>query len=456
MWQPSRRTILLSAGAAVTSCTPHLPMAVDKVNVAVLGLGFRGTYHLALLGERARIVAICDVNQERLDRGQAQVKRQTGEQPRAYKDLRQVFDDKAVQAVFMALPNHWHALATIWACQAGKDVYIEKPACHNPYEGRKMVEAARKYNRLVEVGAQSRSLPHKIKAMDLLHRGVIGKVYLAKGLCYKWRPSIGHKADEAAPAGLDWDKFLGPAPMRPYNELRYRYNWNFFWDTGGGDIGAQGPHEIDVARWGLGKPGLPQSVVSTGGKYVFRDDQETPNTQIATFDYGDSEIVFEVRGLSTGSEGGLGDDSYVRDLSDKARRGMEHFMRVRTGNVIGNLFYGSEGWMAIDLEGFQVYKGARSVKIMDERSGLDFKNDGTIPHVENFLAAVRSREHKSLRADIEVGVTSANLINLANISYRLKRLLKYDDAAHCFVGDSEANTYLTREYRAPYVVPDQV
>ena len=222
--------------------------------------------------------------------------------------MREVFDDKNVEAVSMPLPNHWHALATIWACQAGKDVYVEKPACHNIFEGQQMIEAARKYKRMVQIGSQSRSMAHKIKAMQLLHEGVIGKVYLAKGLCYKWRKSIGHKPDEPVPPGLDWDKFLGPAPMRAFNELRFHYNWHWFWDTGNGDIGNQGIHEMDIARWGLGKPGLPKSVVSTGGKYVYDDDQETPNTQIATFDYGDAELMFEVRGILTGSEGGLAAD----------------------------------------------------------------------------------------------------------------------------------------------------
>jgi predicted dehydrogenase len=452
----SRRTFVLSAAVGLPACTKKsLPVTGDKVNVAVVGLGLRGVYHLkgwgALPG--ARIVAVCDVDQPALERGQAQVKRQTGSQPRAYKDVRQVFDDKEVHVVSMAVPNHWHALATIWACQAGKDVYIEKPACHNPYEGWKMVEAARKYNRMVQVGAQSRSLPHKRKAIDLLHRGVIGKVYLAKGLCYKWRPSIGHQPDTSVPAGLDWEKFLGPAPLRPYNDLRCHYNWNFFWDTGNGDIGNQGPHEMDVARWGLGKQGLPQSVVSTGGKYVFNDDQETPNTQIATFDYGDSEIVFEVRGLSTGGEGGLGSDNYIRDLSDNTRKFLGHFGLVKGSNVIGNLFYGSEGWMSVNAKGFQVYKGQHAEKTIDESWN---GTDDTSPHMENFLEAVRTRNFKCLNADIEEGVISANLVHLANISYRLKRFLKYDDAAHRFVNDAEADAYLTRMYRAPYVVQDQV
>ena len=203
--------------------------------------------------------------------------------------MRKLFEDKNVDAVSMPLPNHWHALATIWACQAGKDVYIEKPACHNVHEGRKMIEAARKYKRMVQVGSQSRSTPHKMEAIAKLQDGVIGKLYQSKGICYKRRVSIGHKPDTPTPPGLNWDLFLGPAPMRPFNELRFKYNWHWFWDTGNGDIGNQGVHEMDMARWALGV-GMPASVVSTGGKYVYDDDQETPNTQLARFDYGNAEI----------------------------------------------------------------------------------------------------------------------------------------------------------------------
>jgi predicted dehydrogenase len=459
MWQPSRRTFIFSAGASIlasSACRRAVPKwQGQKVGVAVVGLGLRGVGHCRAWSQipGSRVVAVCDVNQQSLDRGRSLVVRAGGQQPKAYQDFRQVLDDKEVQAVVLAVPNHWHALATIWACQAGKDVYVEKPACHNPYEGAKMVEAARKYNRIVQVGSQSRSMPHKRKAMELLHSGVIGKVYLAKGLCFKWRPSIGHQADAPTPAWLDWDKFLGPAPMRTYNELRYRYNWNWFWDTGNGDIGNQGPHEMDIARWGLGKTGLPKSVVSTGGKYGVDDDQETPNTQIATFDYGDSEIVFDVRGLSTGGEGGLGSDDYVRDVSAGMRKFLQRFGRLEGENVIGNLFYGSEGWMALNVHGFQVYKGHQSEKIMEGKSNL---KDDTAPHIENFLEAVRSRDCNCLNADIEVGVTSTNLIHLANASYRVKRLLKYDDTNHCFVNDDEANAYLTRQYRPPYLVPDKV
>jgi predicted dehydrogenase len=238
--------------------------------------------------------------------------------------------------------------------------------------------------------------------------------------------------------------------MRPFNPLRFAYNWHWFWDTGNGDIGNQGIHEMDIARWGLGRSGAPKSVVSTGGKMVFDDDQETPNTQIASFNYGDAELMFEVRGLSTGDEGGLGSD--------------------RSGNVIGDLFYGSEGWMAVSAGSFQVYKtpkaptaeGGRATGPLNARKAekvMDEKHDAlgdTGPHMENFLAAVRSRNHKDLNADVEIAVASANLVHLANASYRVKRELQYDEATRKFVNDKEADQYLTRKYRAPYVVPDKV
>ena len=388
----SRREFL-AAGAAFTAA--HAMGANERVNVAVIGVGGRGTDHLRtyMTLPEARIVAVCDVNQAAREVASALVQKQTGEKVKEYEDLRKAFEDKDIDAVSITTPNHWHALATIWACQAGKDVYCEKPACYNVHEGQRMIEVARQTRRIVQIGSQSRSVPHKIQAMKLLHEGAIGKIYMAKGLCFKRRKSIGHADDGPVPAGLNWDIFLGPAPMRPYNSLRYKYNWHWFWDTGNGDIGNQGVHEMDICRWALGDVGWPKSVVSTGGKYIYQDDQETPNTQLASFDYGDREIVFEVRGVLTGSEGGL------------IRRG---------GNFVGNILLGSDGWMAIDSEGFQIYKGERSELAMDVK-----KEPGgdTAPHMTNFLQAVRSRQYQDLHADVAVGVQSAGLWHLANCSY---------------------------------------
>jgi predicted dehydrogenase len=432
---PDRRGFLqAAAGAALTSS--KVLGANERVGVAVVGLGGRGRAHMNeyIKLPNARITALCDVDQASLERGQALVEKATGEKPKGYSDMRKLFEDKDVEAVSMPLPNHWHALATIWACQAGKDVYIEKPACHNVWEGKKMIEAARKYNRMVQIGSQSRSIPHKMKAMALLNEGVIGKVYSSNGLCYKRRPSIGRKPDGPVPPGVNWDLFLGPAPMRAFNENRFKYNWHWFWDTGNGDIGNQGVHEMDIARWGLNRLEHPLSVVSTGGKYVYDDDQETPNTQLVQFDYGNgTELTFEVRGLLTDQAGALPMDGR---------------------NCIGNRFYGADGYLVVDDDGFQVYKGEKREKVMDEK--LERGKSTTGLHMDNFLQAVKSRKHKDLTADVEIGVISANLCHLANISYRLKRRLVFDPKTWRFTGDAEANKMLTREYRKPYAVPENV
>ena len=438
--ESSRRTFLRTAGAAALTAASYSRIvgANDKVNVAVVGLGGRGQNHMDSYLEIAgcRISALCDVNQAAVERAQTKVAKKSGEAaPKGYGDMKDVFADKNVDAVSMPLPNHWHALATIWACQAGKDVYIEKPACYNMFEGKQMIAAARKYGRMVQVGSQSRSMPHKIKAMQLLAEGVIGPVHTAKGLCYKRRKSIGHMDDLAqVPAGLDWDKFLGPAPIRKYNELRFKYNWHWFWDTGNGDIGNQGVHEMDIARWGLGNVGLRASVASSGGKYAYVDDQETPNTQFASFDYGGKQIQFEVRGVHSCTEGGLTQD--------------------KSGNVIGDLFFGTDGWMAVNGQSFQVYKGeGPGEKTLDEKaiSGKD-----TTPHMENFIAACRTRKHTDLTADVEIGVASADLCHMANIAYRVGRTLKFDSSKMAFGNDAEANRMMTRDYRKPYVVPEKV
>ena len=430
-----RDFVRVAASAAIATQAHPILGANDRVNMGVVGLGGRGNDHLKnyLTLPMANIIALCDVNQAGLERGQARVSR-GGEAPapKGYADMRKLFEDKEIDAVSMATPNHWHALGAIWAMQAGKDVYCEKPASYNMFEGYQMLAAARKYGRMVQIGSQSRSIAHKMKAMQMLQDGFIGKVYMAKGLCFKRRKSIGHKADEPTPPGLNWDLFLGPAPMRAYNELRFRYNWHWFWDTGNGDIGNQGVHETDIMMWGLGKTTLPKTVFSSGGKLVYDDDQETPNTQMATYDWGDGTIgMFEVRGLLTGTEGGI----------------------PKRQNAVGNLFYGSDGWMAIDGSGFQVYKGENDEKVLDEKRS----DNDTAPHMQNFLDAVKSRKHQDLRAEIEIGSRAAALCHLANMSYRLGRKLTFDDKTRKFVNDAEANRAMTRNpYRAPYVVPEKV
>ncbi len=423
-----RRTFLAGMGGALST---RAFGANDKVNVAVIGLGGRGKDHLNayLKLPGARIAALCDVDTAQTERASQIVEDATGSKPKIYQDLRKLYDDKEVDAVSIATPNHWHALATIWACQAGKDVYCEKPASYNIFEGQQMLNAARRYNRMLQIGMQSRSQEHSRRAVQLVRDGAVGKVYMAKAICYKRRPSIGHTPEEPVPAGLNWDIFLGPAPMRPFTKNRFHYNWHWFWDTGNGDIGNQAIHQIDVARWGLNRT-VPKGVVSTGGKFVYDDDQETPNTQIATFDYGDAELVAEVRGLPTGSE------------SD---------VRFDGGNAVGNVFFGDKGYLTIDDKGFRTFLGPKREPGPSGESG----KEGTGPHMQNFIEAVKGRRYQDLHGDVAEGVSSVYLVHMANISYRLGRRLIVDPDPLTFKNDAEANAMKTRpEYRKPYVVPN--
>lgn len=435
MSSSTRRTFVQSCAAGWTAASwSRVPQANDRIQLAVIGLGARGREHVSYyagLKSRCRVAAVCDVYQPSLERGAALAEKESGETPRTYRNMDDLFLDHAVDAVSLALPNHWHALATIRACQAGKDVYVEKPASHTVFEAIQMVKAAQKYERIVQVGLQSRSMPHKRRAIELLRERVIGAVYAARGLCFKRRKSIGHVADSPAPAGLDWDRFLGPAPFRPFNANRFLYNWHWFWDTGNGDIGNQGVHEMDVALWGLNQT-VPRALFSSGGKFIYDDDQQTPNTQTAVFRYGRQELTFEVRGLPSGEEAGIPPDE--------------------NGNHIGNIFLGSDGWMALSDAGFRVFSSTSTLKLEDKPIG-DFD---TTPHMANFLDAVHSRRASSLTASIETGIISAIHCHLANASYRTGRQLNIEGPDYAATGDAEANRLLKGQYRAPYVVPEQV
>ena len=449
---PARRQFVKVAAAAVATARFPILGANDRINVGIVGLGGRGADHIesyASLDSDSRIAALCDVNQSARERAAAQVRKLKGYEAKEYADMRALFESKDIDAVSLPLPNHWHALATIWACQAGKDVYVEKPACHNIYEGRQMVAAARKYNRMVQVGSQSRSMAHVMRAMKLLQEGAIGEVYHARGLCFRRRFSIGHTPDEPVPAGLDWDRFLGPAQWKPYSKNKFAYNWHWFWDTGNGDIGNQGVHQMDICAWGLGRTAWPASVSSLGGKFVWKDDQETPNTQQATLDFGDAQITFDVRNLPTPPEGLAG---------------------MHRPDYTGNIFFGDGGFLVLDHSGLQVVKSAAAhlvgasgadagsaekyEKVADEKPNEE--TDSTAAHMKNFFDAIRARDHKLLHADVEIGTRSAALCHLANISYRVGRTLRVAQSSGRFLGDEEANALLTRNYREPFVVPREV
>ena len=434
-------------GAATAASAMQVWGANDRINLAIVGLGGRGGgAHLRTFSKLsgARLMGLCDVNQAARERAQARLRTAGGEKAKEYEDMRDVFADASVDAVSTATPNHWHALAAIWAMKAGKDVYGEKPASHNIHEGLELLKTARSTKRMLQVGSQHRSTPFKMQAINALKGGLIGDIYQAKGLCYKRRKSIGHKPDEPTPPGLNWEMFLGPAPLRPYNELRFRYNWHWFWDTGNGDIGNQGVHELGIARWGMGEPQWPKVAYAHGGKFVYDDDQETPNTLTANFDFGGRELVFEVRGLNTGAEGDIPPPRRSSDPPVTAPKGGRplHVM-------IGNLFYGSEGWAAMTNSGFQAFKGDSNELVMELYP--DRETDAVALHMQNFLDACHSRKHEELHDEISIAHMSASMCHLANISYRVGRPLMLDGGPQ-FKDDAEATALLTREYRKPYVL----
>ena len=384
-------------------------------------------------------------------------------------DVRKALEDKDLDAISIATPNHWHALMTIWACQAGKDVYVEKPMSHNIHEGRVAVQAARKYNRIVQHGTQSRANSSWPQLAALAKSGEYGKLLVSRALCYKRRKSIDVKPETPAPAEIDFNLWLGPAQTRPHHGNLVHYNWHWFWDFGNGDIGNQGVHQYDVARWLIPNAKWPTSVLSLGGRFGYKDQGETPNTQMTIMDYGDTKMIFEVRGLETPSLYG---------------QGVGNILHFEAGVVAGGKFF-PKG----DASKGEVLK---KVEVAGE------KPEGN--HFGNFINCMRSRKVEKLNADIEVGHISSGLCHLANISYRLGkdepfdvknqavkgndfasetlarmaehltanavkldqtqlrvgRKLTWDGESESFIGDAQANALLTRNYRDGFVVPQKI
>lgn len=419
----------------------------ERMNVAVIGIRGQGAAHIDNWCEikdksNVRLKTLCDVDEQYFAEKSKLVFDKTGFKPLTEWDMRRVYDDKEIDAVSMAIPNHWHALATIWGCQAGKHVYVEKPASHNIFEGRKMIEAARKYNVRVQVGFQNRSIGSVRKAIEFLHGGGIGDVYMARGLCIKPRDSFGIVKDSAPPATLHYDRWLGPAPYRQYNEKKGHYNWHWFWDTGNGDTGNQGPHQFDIARWGLNKNEHPVSVYSAGGVFAIDPKecaQETPNTQNSVFKYGDGKMLeFETRGRYSNEESSLG---------------------IR----IGNVFYGSDGYLELNGPRWKAYRKRETTPFAGSENNVGkaedvnshVANDG-VNHWMNFIDAIRAGSDQKLNCDINDGFYSSALPLMANISYRLGRGLKFMGEYEKFANDPEADTMMTRVYRKPYVVPNEV
>jgi len=410
---------------AASAASGDVRGANKEIRVACIGLRGKGSAHMNGLESvaGAKVVALCDVDQSVLKARAEQLAKRTGRKMKQFTDYRKLVEDREIDAVSIATPNHTHSLIAITAMQAGKDVYVEKPCSHNVWEGRQLVAAARKYRRMCQHGTQGRSSPAIREAIGKLGEGVIGEIYMARGLCFKWRPSIGHTPDEPVPPGVDYDLWLGPAPKRPFNRNRFHYNWHWHWDYGNGDMGNQGVHEMDMARWGLGV-GLPTKIHAAGGHFMF-DDQETPNTLVCAFEYPAEKkmLVFETRHWITNHEGfGSG-----------------------ASNAVGVTFYGSEGYMQVKYFGYKTYLGK---KREEGPSGSSGPNE-----YERFIAGVRSRKHEDLGVEIEDGHLSSALCHLGNISYRLGRTVVFNPKTETFPGDDEACAMLSRDYREPYVVP---
>jgi predicted dehydrogenase len=444
----------------------------EKVRIACIGFNGRGMNHIESYAKMAdvEIVALCDADSSLFPKGIAAIEKAGKPAPKTYQDIRKLLENKEIDAVSIATPNHWHALAAIWAMQHGKQVYVEKPVSHEVSEGRRMVEVSRKTGRLCQVGTQSHSSKAIIDAIAYMHEGNLGKIRLARALCYKRRKSIGKvAAAKAPPSGVDYDLWLGPAPMKPVMREQFHYDWHWQWDYGNGDLGNQGIHQMDIARWGLNKMTLPNGVMSLGGRFGYVDDGETPNTELSFFDYGDSHLIFEVRGLET----------------DKLPP-----VKGAPGVGVGNIFYGEKGVMSItDNYGHAVAYDNDGNKLAEFNGGGD--------HFRNFIQAVQSGKREDLHADIEAGHISSALCHLGNISYRLGseqpfdnktgafgddkdaletihrtaehlitngivladskymlgEKLRIDPSTETFVGNRKANSMLTRHYREGFVVP---
>ncbi len=449
MKRSAQSTVGAAAAASLWGTSAAWAGANETVRVAVIGIHGMGQSHIASYSalKNVRVAALCDVD-ENLFEGviKKYFTNKNLPRPKTYTDIRKLLEDKDIDAVSIVTPNHWHTLAAIWSMQAGKHVSVEKPCCHNFFEGQQLVKAAKKYNVIVQDGAEQRSNPCAQSMAEFLHSGKLGEVYLAKGLCYKWRDTIKHTPDEPVPAGVHYDLWLGPAPKRPFSRNRFHYNWHWNWDYGNGDMGNQGVHEMDVARWGLGVK-LPTRVCAMGGHFMFDDDQNTPNTLMAIFEFenpdgrGDKKKIlqFETRHWISNRE----DMMWTRGSADAQTGYM-----VSGDNTIGNLFYGSEGYMAKTVEKWQAYMGK------NREPGATGKGLGN--HYQNYINAIREADPKEFNKNIEAGFYSCALIHLGNISYRLGRSQDFDPVKQRFIGDDEANAMLRREYRKPFVVPEDV
>jgi predicted dehydrogenase len=485
MTRQSRRSFLKSTLAtaatvtvAGTKSSGKVVGANDTIRIAIAGLNGRGGSHVDAFAkmEKVEIAYLVDPDQRTYKKRLASIDKKGSAAPTCVQDIRKALDDKTLDAVTIATPNHWHALMTIWACQANKDVYVEKPCSHNIHEGRVAVQAARKYNRIVQHGTQSRASSQWETYRAIAKSGKLGKLLVSRALCYKdggtggnTRGNIGTKPTKAPPGELDFNIWLGPAKEQPYHENLVHYRWHWFWDFGNGDIGNQGVHEMDKARWVIPGATWPTTVISLGGRFTGPDQAETPNGMVTVMDFGGTLLIFETRGQPSKPYYG---------------QGVGNILHFEGGTIAGNKFYAKGSEKAEDLP----------------KLGVEPERKPKGEHFKNFIDCMRSRKVDDLNADIEVGHYSAGLCHLSNLSYqlgkeepfnaktqavsgnefatealgrmeeylrgngvkidgtslRVGRKLVFDGSSEKFKNDSEANTLLTRAYRAPFTVPDRI
>ncbi len=427
----TRRTFMLAAAGSMAPALLSSASVNERFTVAMMGFRGRGRQLLHGFAElpEVRVKTICDVDQRLFDEAVASVADRQGQSPGVETDFRRLLEDPDIDAVVMGTPTHWHAIPTIMACQAGKHVYVEKPAGHNIAEGRAMLEAARRYDRVVQVGIQSRSGENYSEACTYIRTGALGKIVFAKGWESARQRGIGYPADEAVPDGVDYDMWLGPAPERPFNRNRFHSRWRWFFDYGTGDLGNDGVHRVDYARRGLeagfaamGKelPAWPTAVSAAGGKFFFDDAQQWPDTLVVTWDYPGATLMYEMRNWQP---------------------------TPMEGHAEGAAVYGENGYVVI---------GNGSWRAFDERnktvaSGGSAKSDDDIRHKRDMLSAIRDGSRPA--CDIEIGHHASGLIHLGNIAWRTDRKLQFDAASESFGNDAEANRLLGRQYRSPWTLP---
>jgi len=442
-----RRQFLTRSGAAVLGASAASTFSInaiganEKIRVGLMGAGGRGSQLLEWFAQRpdVEVLYVADPDSGRYKKCVERIEKASSQKPKGVQDFRHMLDDKNVDAIINATPDHWHVLGSVLACQAGKDVYMEKPLSHNLWEGRKLIEAVRKYKRILQVGTQNRSAHYCHAALEFLRSKDFGDIHFMRVMNSKPRNTIGKLPDTEAPEGIDYDMWLGPAPMRPFNMNHFHYNWHWFWVYSGGDIINDGVHQIDITRWMSGQT-YPVSVYSTGGIHFFDDDQETPDTHVVNWDFDKMTIVFEQTLWSP----------YEKKVPMPVREGegFPNWMFTGTRTEISgtkcfmNLARHGGGWQAYD-ENWNVVKEMRGAF-----------SESNADHIENFLDCIRTR--KEPNAPVEEGHLSTAWCHYGNIAYRTGRKLFIDPKTEGFINDAEANSLLKRAYRAPWAVPEQV